>query len=192
MARLNLRDDLEDKDVEKVKDIYKGEASPPMVALINLSGDMNIGMMIRTASNFGIDKVHILGRKRYDRRTAVGMQNYIPVERHSAARGDHSEHLDEEEAAKILVSIQETHLLVFIEQASSSLPLGRLREVLDANPKPPCFILGNEGTGIPPSLIAVFPDAVIIEIPQKGVGRSFNVASAGAIVLWEYFRLEFD
>lgn len=49
-----------------------------------------------------------------------------------------------------------------------------------------CFVIGNEGQGIPPELLAVCPHSVVI--PMTGRTESLNAAVAAAIIMWEGVR----
>lgn len=49
-----------------------------------------------------------------------------------------------------------------------------------------CFVVGNEGQGIPPELLAVCPHSVVI--PMTGRTESLNAAVAAAIIMWEGVR----
>ncbi len=191
-AKLNIRDDLSHLTSEEVGALYTSTSGDAAIACINLSGDINIGMAIRVASNFGISEVHILGRKRYDKRGAVGMHCYVPTQFHSTAKGHHRETLDIPATVGELKTLEEKYTLVFVEQSPRSVPLCGFRTLHGEafEKKPPLFIMGNEGDGIASELIEGFPSAVLVEIPQRGVCRSYNVLSALSMVLWEYFREE--
>jgi tRNA G18 (ribose-2'-O)-methylase SpoU len=183
MAKLNVRDSLQNLSQEEIKDEYNKSATPHSVCAINLSGDINVGMCVRTASLFGMS-FHILGRRRYDKRTAVGMQNYIDIKKETATIGDHSEILNESVVIEKLIKYNKSYQLVFIEQGGTD-----IRESFKSEfEKPVMFVIGNEGIGIPRTVIDAFKEAVIVEIPQLGVGRSHNVACALSIALWEFFR----
>jgi tRNA G18 (ribose-2'-O)-methylase SpoU len=55
------------------------------------------------------------------------------------------------------------------------------------NPPPPLFIFGEEGCGIPKSILDhCNHHGMIVEIPQFGSVRSLNVASAASIVMYDY------
>ena len=49
-----------------------------------------------------------------------------------------------------------------------------------------CFVVGNEGQGIPPELLAACPHSVVI--PMTGRTESLNAAVAAAIIMWEGVR----
>lgn len=183
--KLNVRDELQSLSVEEILAISKLNTNPAAVCCLNLKGDNNLGMIIRTASNFSMSKVYLLGRRLYDRRTAVGMQNYIPVERILATIGDHSEALDVEAILGFLKEMSTKHQIVFVEQGGEN--LRNLNAALSKSAAPPLFIMGAEDTGIPKKILE-FQPSICVSIPQTGVGRSFNVNTAFSMVVWEYFR----
>jgi RNA methyltransferase, TrmH family len=53
-------------------------------------------------------------------------------------------------------------------------------------PRPTLVLLGNEGAGLPESLLAAADQAV--RIPMTGTAESLNVAAAAAVVLYELAR----
>lgn len=184
---LNVQDSYKIYTVEEIQNFYKASADPAAVAAINVNGSLNIAMSIRSASLFGISNFYIIGRTKFDARATVGMDNYIPVHKIRVVEEGPEGHYTP--ASGIISALQDlTHIytLVFIEQHHRSQKLTNLSNT-NFN-KPPLFVMGNEGLGIEPSIIDAFPESVIIEIPQKGVGRSHNVSNALSMVLWEYFR----
>lgn len=196
---LNVRDDLCGLDPEAVARLYTETiADEVQIICLNLSGDINIGSIVRSANLFGVGRVHLLGRRRYDRRGAVGQYRYVPTEFHPAMVGAHSEALDSVEALKVLrVILQDgSKVLVVVEQVDGSVSLDRMEVVLadTYGGKTPIFLFGNEGSGVPADLVDQLtrPDWVdrvlFVTIPQVGTGRSHNVANAAAMVLWEHYR----
>jgi hypothetical protein len=64
---------------ERLGQIADKLALPVHLMLLNLDGNMNIAMSIRTAAVMGISDVWIVGRRRYDARPEVGAKNYVRV-----------------------------------------------------------------------------------------------------------------
>jgi len=180
----NVRNELQHLSADEIKDIYLKNVSPIEVACLNLGSNLNIGNLVRTASLFAVRRIHVIGRKQYDRRGAVGMQNYLPIEFHRLVTpGDE---LDLEAVRALFREWSCHHQIILLEQTPTSVSLIRMKAHLSG--KPPLFVVGSESFGIPTSL---FEDGYLcVEIPQSGVGRSHNVSSAFAMVLWEYFRTE--
>jgi tRNA G18 (ribose-2'-O)-methylase SpoU len=184
---MNVTDVLKDKGTEEIKDIYVQTSVPDAVAALNISGDMNIGMCVRSASLFGISHFYVLGRRSYDKRTTVGQDHYIPIDRITASKGCHSDEFDIDKIVEILRGFQEERTIVYIEQGGRSVV--NFRDTI-ADSKPVLFVVGNEGMGIPKEVMDTV-SGIVVEIPQRGVGRSHNVSNALAIVLWEYYRITF-
>ena len=53
------------------------------VAIENLGHDFNIGSIVRTANALGASRVHIVGRRRWNRRGAMVTDRYMDVEHHA-------------------------------------------------------------------------------------------------------------
>lgn len=173
--------------VEEIQYFYKANSDPAAVAAINVNGSLNVAMSIRSASLFGMSNFYIIGRTKFDARATVGMDNYIPVHKiRVVEEGPEGHYTPANGIISALQDLSHLYTLVFIEQSPRSQKLTNLSNI-EFN-KPPLFVIGNEGLGIDSLVIDAFPEAVIIEIPQKGVGRSHNVSNALSIVLWEYFR----
>lgn len=183
---MNVNTFLQNSSVEEIKEYYKSISTKDIVCCLNLSGDINVGVMMRTSALFGVENFVILGRRTYDRRTSVGIQNYIPHERHQMTQGHNSEELDEEKIRDFILNAMDKYHIVAVEQNERSFSLPKIHEHVSSD-KPVMFLFGNEASGIPKSILDI-PEVFVVEIPQRGVGRSFNVSSACAIVLYEWYR----
>jgi tRNA G18 (ribose-2'-O)-methylase SpoU len=181
----NVNSFLQNLTKEEICEYYRSVATKDTVVCLNLNGDINVGMMMRSAALFGVENFVILGKRTYDRRTAVGIYNYLPHDKIRMTEGFHDEKLDENSVREFLTAAKEKYQVVFVEQNERSFPLPQLNERL--REKPPMFVFGNEAVGIPKSILEL-PDSLVVEIPQFGVGRSFNVSCACSIVLYERNR----
>ncbi len=139
------------------------------VAIENWQHDMNIGSIVRSANAFLADTVHIIGRRRWNRRGAMVTDRYQHVVHH------------------------ETVEAFAAWAASENLPILAIDNVGDAKPVDKadlperCVMLfGQEGPGLSPEALAA-ADA-FIEITQYGSTRSINASAAGAIVMYEWCR----
>ena len=195
---LNVHDHLKHLSVSELRRIQASEMNKFEVALLNIEGDLNISVMIRSACLLGASRVHVMGRRKYDQRGTVGAQNYITVERVDALDDSRREL----HASTILDYFQKNQLFpIFIEQGGMQLGVASteltIRDVilnkLDDRCHTPVIVMGNESTGIPEDLIIAsklkIPNTIVISIPQVGVIRSFNVSSAFAIACWEIKRI---
>ena len=184
---MNVQTSLQSKSLDELKELYENTSVPDSIVALNLTGDLNLGMCIRTASLFGISRFHILGRRRYDRRTTVGMDHYVPVERIGALQQDE---LNNETIISTLQYFSQSFNIVFVEQHKQAVSLTDFgKKITDS--RPVMFVIGNEGSGIPKPIMENV-SGLIVQIPQKGVGRSHNVSNALSMVLWEYYRNSFE
>ena len=142
--------------------------------ILNLAGDLNVGMIMRTACIMGAERLIIFGRRRYDKRSTVGAQNYIPVARIAGLNDDLTFDVEAFDATMLRWNYQP----VFIETGGNSIDATDWKSI---SPKP-CLVFGNEGQGIPDYIMR---DYMRVSIDQRGVLRSLNVAVAAGIACHE-------
>lgn len=144
------------------------------VAIENLEHDFNIGSIVRTANAFLAAEIHIVGRKRWNRRGAMVTDRYQHIRHHES-----------------LSSITEWALgeglpIIGIDNVAESVPL----EEFDL-PKGCVLFFGQEGAGLSPEALAGC--AATVSIAQYGSTRSINVGAAAAIAMHAWIRRhEFD
>lgn len=189
---LNVHGFLQQLSEEKLGQINSANKLNYSVAVLNLFGDLNIGMIMRTAAVYSAKKFVIFGRKKMDARSCVGSNNYIDVI-HIPNSFEDSE--KESICPEIFRNVMEEHnfIPIFVEQNGKNILDVNWKVVENAIPdgKEICFIFGNEGTGISAPILQshkLFIGSEIISIPQTGIMRSLNVSSAAAIVLWEFVK----
>ena len=85
------------------------------VCCFNVKFNSNIGMIMRTASLFGMGEVIVLGRRRFDSRSSVGADHFIPIQRINACSDVYNEQLDVNKITNIFQSWAQNYNLVFIE-----------------------------------------------------------------------------
>ena len=174
----NVRDEYKNSPVGIRKIIQTSESKPFAVGLLNVTGELNIGTIIRTAALFGAENIFVFGRKEIDNRSHVGAINYVNIQFIKCLNDDLS--FDIEKIRQIIFKYD--YIPTFIETTGSSLT----EKHWDKNQEwKPCLIFGNEGKGIPETVIKAFHFNDIISIPQLGVMRSHNVSVAAGIVMWE-------
>lgn len=137
------------------------------VAIENWQHDLNIGSIVRTANAFLADTVHIVGRKRWNRRGAMVTDRYQHVLHH--------------ETVDALVAFATEHNLpiVAVDNVPSSQPIEKV--VL---PKACILLFGQEGPGLSPE--ALHAASMAVEITQFGSTRSLNASAAAAIVMHQW------
>jgi tRNA G18 (ribose-2'-O)-methylase SpoU len=143
------------------------------VAIENWQHDFNIGTIVRTANAFLAAEVHIVGRKRWNRRGAMVTDRYQHV-RHHATAADLAAYLHEREVR-----------LLGIDNLPGSLHL----ETMEL-PRRVCFLFGQEGPGLSVSAREVCDGT--FSIAQFGSTRSINASSAAAIAMHSWVREHAD
>jgi tRNA G18 (ribose-2'-O)-methylase SpoU len=137
------------------------------VAIENWQHDLNIGSIVRTANAFLADTVHIVGRKRWNRRGAMVTDRYQHVLHHETIGG-------------LVDYARERGLpVVAIDNLPGSTPI-------ESTPLPlACVLLfGQEGPGL--STDALEAADMVIDITQFGSTRSINASAAAAIVMHQW------
>ena len=186
----NVRDEYKNNSVEENIAICNKEHLKFSVGCINITGELNIGMMLRSASLLGAENFYIFGRKKFDARSTVGAENYINIKQ---IVFDDPIHADEHILAE-LRELNKTHSVILCEHGGYMLGGNDYKMAYEGRPSP-LFIFGSESHGIP----KLITDQVVndgypeyefdrISIPQRGVLRSFNVSAAMAIVCWDYLK----
>ena len=140
---------------------------PLRVAIQNWEHDFNIGSMVRTANAFNAAGVHIVGRRRWNRRGAMVTDRYLHVEHHPGV---------EEFAARLG---SEGYTLVGVDNLVGSVPLERTEL-----PERCCLVFGSEGPGLTPEMVAACSS--LVAISQYGSTRSLNAGAAAAIAMFAW------
>lgn len=171
----NVSDEFKTMSLEEIRTFQKKERLPYSIALLNMSGGLNLGMCIRSAVIFGAEKVFIIGKKKYDKRSTVGAHNYIEIEYIPEDPVEYP-HL-------ALHNIAMDYEPVMIEQGGKDL----FCEDFNHRKIPPCFVFGCESNGIPNEILKIGDEFNFqtVSIAQIGVLRSLNVSSTAAIVMWK-------
>jgi tRNA G18 (ribose-2'-O)-methylase SpoU len=186
----NVGDLYKDHTLEQNRAICQVDRLPFSVGCINVSGELNIGMMIRSACLLGAENFYIFGRKKFDARSTVGAENYINIVQYSY---DDPMTADEHILAE-LRELNKTHSVILCEHGGYMLGGNDYKMAYEGRPSP-VFIFGSESNGISKLITDQvasdgYPEYEFdrISIPQRGVLRSFNVSAAMAIVCWDYIR----
>jgi tRNA G18 (ribose-2'-O)-methylase SpoU len=140
---------------------------PLHVAIQNWEHDFNIGSMVRTANAFNVAGVHIIGRRRWNRRGAMVTDRYLHVHHHP----------DEAEFFAWLAANDLTP--IGVDNLPGSVPLETSRL-----PEHCCLIFGSEGPGLTEELVAGC--AQLVAITQHGSTRSLNAGAAAAITMYHW------
>lgn len=177
----NVHDNLKTLTVEELKAETTKDRLPFQVMALNLTGDLNIGNIVRSSILLGAEKVWIFGRRQYDKRGTVGSHNYIDVEQVFGFE----ENTFEFDKVKFKEIVAKNYLWpFFIEQGG--IDLNKMDWDGPWYDFTPLLVFGNETNGIPDSFMEGYGKNRIVSIPQKGVIRSFNVSTAMGIVTWDF------
>ncbi len=176
---------LRDGDARNVVDAYRywsreaivadidKRRHPLHIAIENFGNDANIGAVVRTANAFAVDTVHIVGRRRWNRRGAMVTDRYQRLCHHDTT-------------ADLLAFAADAGLTVV---AVDNVPGAQRLE--DATLPEHCLLVfGQEGPGITDATKAGAERTV--SIAQFGSTRSINAAVAAGIAMHTWIRQHGD
>jgi tRNA G18 (ribose-2'-O)-methylase SpoU len=176
---------LRDGDTRNVVDAYRywtreaiiadidARRHPLHVAIENFGYDANIGSVVRTANAFAVDTVHIVGRRRWNRRGAMVTDRYQRLCHHDST----AELMDFAAGAGLTVV------------AVDNLP-GAVRLEEAALPRECLLVFGQEGPGITDDTRAAA--TLTVSIAQFGSTRSINAGVAAGIAMHAWVRQHAD
>ena len=143
------------------------------IAIENFENDANIGTVVRTANAFAVDTVHIVGRRRWNRRGAMVTDRY--------------QHLLHHDTTDSVVAWAVGHGLtvVAIDNTPGSVPL----ETVEL-PKRCLLLFGQEGPGV--TAAAQAAAVMTCSIAQFGSTRSINAGVAAGIAMHAWIRQHAD
>ncbi len=137
---------------------------PFAILCSNLANDFNISTTIRNNNAFLAQEVFIYGKKKWDRRGAVGAHLYSRIQHLSA----------EEDLDKI-----KGYTWIGIDNIEGAVPMDTY-----IWPEKTLMCFGQEQIGLPSEIISRCQD--IVYIKQYGSVRSLNVGTASGIAMYDY------
>ena len=146
---------------------------PLHVAIENFDHDHNIGTVVRTANAFAVTEVHIVGRRRWNRRGAMVTDRYQHLRHH-------------DDIAELLAHAADTGLTVVAVDNSP----GALRLETTDLPRDCLLLFGQEGPGLTPQ--ARNGATLTVSIAQFGSTRSINAGVAAGIAMHAWIRQHAD
>jgi len=167
--RRNVVDKYRYWTVEAIKADLDPHRHPFHVAIENWQHDLNIGTVVRTANAFLAAEIHIVGRKRWNRRGAMVTDRYQHV-RHHAEPDLLAQWADGQGVP-----------LIGIDNLPGSIPI-------DSRPLPSACVLvfGQEGPGLSEMMRPHLDQCR--SIPQFGSTRSINAGVAAGIAMYSWIR----
>ncbi|HEX5335999.1 MAG TPA: TrmH family RNA methyltransferase [Propionicimonas sp.] len=167
--RRNVGDTYRYLTVEAIVADLDTRRQPLHVAIQNWEHDFNIGSIVRTANAFNVAAVHIVGRRRWNRRGAMVTDRYLHVHHHP-----------DEESFLAWLDANDV-VAVGVDNIPGSVPLETA--VL---PQHCCLVFGSEGPGLTGTLAAGCTQ--LVAITQYGSTRSLNAGAAAAIAMYHWAR----
>jgi tRNA G18 (ribose-2'-O)-methylase SpoU len=179
--QVGYNDSMPEEDTRNVIDKYKGWSNEAIVedldakrsrfhiAIENYQHDFNIGSIARNANAFNVAGVHVIGKKRWNRRGAMVTDRYMHVYHH-----------EDVEAFRKWANEQKLRI-VGIDNIQTSTPLHK-----SELPENAVYLFGQEGPGLSSEAQEVCESIIAIE--QFGSTRSVNVGVASGIIMYEWAR----
>ena len=139
------------------------------VAIVNWQHDFNIGTVVRTANAFLAAEVHIIGKKRWNRRGAMVTDRYQHVRHHPTVEDF------------VQWAQQEGLPVIGVDLFPESVPL----ETYEL-PERCVLVFGQEGPGLSEEIRQVSRDT--LSIAQFGSTRSINAGVAAGVAMHAWVR----
>lgn len=141
--------------------------SPLVNIFVNITHDMNLGSGVRNSNWFNTQPVTIVGKRKWDKRGAVGAYHYTGI--------NHFPTL--EEAIEPLRANGYRIVAAEIDERAIPLPSYEWQEKS-------AVVYGEEGDGLSNEMLSLVDD--IVFIPGRGSVRSLNVATTSGIFSYDY------
>ena len=153
---------------------YEGLRLPVSILLDNVRSMYNVGAFFRTADGAGIERIYLSGitarpPKRALSKTALGAEERVPW-------------TGVDDPVELVGGLHSSgYEIAAIETSVHAV------DIFDWKPRfPLCVLFGHEVDGLATPLLDLCDTHV--RIPMLGLKHSLNVASAGAIVMYELLR----
>ncbi len=146
---------------------------PFHVAIENWQHDMNIGSVVRNANAFLATEVHIIGRRRWNKRGAMVTDRYQHIRYHAS--------IDEFTAWARAADLP----VIGVDILEGARPIDET-----TLPERCVLLFGQEGPGLSDEARAAVE--CVCSIPQFGSTRSINAGVASGIAMYEWVRRHGD
>lgn len=166
----NLVDEYKGLTNEQVFDELNKKRNELEVAIENVEHDFNVGTIVRSANSFNARRVHIIGRKKYNRRGAMCTDKYLEIVHWKRVEDFLA---DQKERGREVVAIENN--------------VERMQPLAKKNfGEKTTLVFGSEGNGLSKEMIDGCDD--VREIESFGSTRSVNVGVAAGIAMYEWAR----
>lgn len=163
----NVIDEFKNLSKDQIKTRLKETAFPYAVLFENWIGDFNLSTGIRNANAFNASEIFYIGRKRFDKRGAVGTYNYKDVT-----------FIENEDQ---LLELKKKYTFIGIDNIPGSLSMKTFNW-----PENTLMIFGEEGKGLSSFMQNLCENTVYIE--QFGSVRSINCGTASGITMVDFLN----
>lgn len=163
----NVTDEFRDMSVEDIKSSLDTRRQTLEIAVENLERDFNMGTIVRNANAFNVGKIHIVGRKQWNKRGAMMTDKYMNLAYHATV-------------ADFQASVAD-RAIIGIDNIEGSQPLHETEL-----PENAVLVFGSEGDGLSGDMVAICERLIAIE--QFGSTRSVNVGVASGIAMYAWLQ----
>lgn len=164
----NVIDKYKGLPSDAIKEDLSSRRSNFVLAFENICSDFNLGTCIRNLNAFCGESILIFGRRRWDKRSAVGTHHYENIEFHPTF-----DVLNEYKLAGYR-----------IVAAENNVEFNPVSITEYAWPEKVVVLFGEEMRGLSEEAVDLVDD--VVYIPQRGSVRSMNVGTAAGIFLYDY------
>ena len=161
---MNVINQYKEWSTAKIKEDLDRKSFPYAVMMQHINGDFNISTFIRNGNAFGAREIFYWGKRKWDRRGAVGCHNYKQLT-----------HISSIEDIK---SLKEKYRFVGIDN-NIEREITSLKNFIPN--KNDLYIFGEEGSGIIKEVLDMCD--IFVCINQFGSVRSLNVGTASGIIM---------
>jgi len=166
----NLVDEYKGMTNEQVFDELSKKRNELEIAIENVEHDFNVGTIVRSANSFNAKRVHIIGKKKYNRRGAMCTDKYLEI----VYWNDYKDFVQEQrKSGRVVVAIENN-----TPRAKGLLNKKFVQKTT--------LVFGSEGNGITKELLEAADDVRYIE--SFGSTRSVNVGVAAGIAMYEWAK----
>lgn len=168
-------------DTRNVVDKYRGWSNDAIkedlrehsfcfhIAIENYQHDFNIGTIVRNANAFNAAGVHVVGKRKWNRRGAMVTDKYLQLYHHETPEDLRAWAAEQQLSITGIDNIPGSN-----ELAKATLP------------EPTILFFGQEGPGLSPEAQGICEQIIAIE--QFGSTRSVNVGVASGIIMYSWLR----
>lgn len=165
----NVADEFKGKSVDDIVASLDTSRSELEIAVENLERDFNMGTIVRNANAFNVSRVHVIGRRQWNKRGAMKTDTYLHIAYHKTP-DDFFAMMRETKKEVIAVDIVE-----------GAKPLHTV-----ALPRNAVLVFGSEGPGLSEEMLT--GASKVVKIEQFGSTRSVNVGVASGIAMYAWIQ----